>query len=395
MNTHHNYTLPWRSDEPLEHREDAEPRRVGVAFTPVETRADLILRLGRQADELGLDRVDLAEGWTHDSMILLAQLAATTQSIGLGTSVVSAWGRTPATIALGAASLQWCSQGRFSLGIGASSPPLTEGFHGIPWDRPLTRLRQTLTAVRALFRGDRLPDGAGEARPLRLGVAPDPPIPIGLAALSPGSIRLAGELADGWVPFLWARSRLHDGRALLQDGESRSEIASRTRVAVGVPVALAADEQGARQRAAWWLSTYATRMGPLYPQMLSRRFGMATAVNAVIEATGDRHIPELPPAAEDLAHEVTLFGTYEHAEAAIAGWFAAGADSVNLVLPPNRPEDELAEILKVAARVVSTHRSSVGRAALAAMACWSAREALQPSSSASLASARVSNGASG
>ena len=73
----------------------------------------------------------------------------------------------------------------------------------------------------------------------------------------------------------------------------------------------------------------------------------------------------------------------------------AGADDVNLVLPPNRPEDELAEILKVAARVVSTHRSSVGRAALAAMACWSAREALQPSSSASLASARVSNGASG
>ena len=69
MNTHHNYTLSRRSDEPLEQQQHDEPRRVGVAFTPFETRADLILGLGVQADDLGLDRVDLAEGWTHDSMI--------------------------------------------------------------------------------------------------------------------------------------------------------------------------------------------------------------------------------------------------------------------------------------------------------------------------------------
>jgi alkanesulfonate monooxygenase SsuD/methylene tetrahydromethanopterin reductase-like flavin-dependent oxidoreductase (luciferase family) len=355
MNTDLNHTLPWRSDERLKHQEREEPRRIGVAFTPFETRADLILRLGRQADDLGLDRVDVAEGWTHDSMILLAQLAARTRSIGLGTSVISAWGRTPATIALGAAGLQRCSGGRFSLGIGAGSPPLTEGLHGITWDRPLTRLRQTLTAVRALLSGERLPNPAAEARPLHLGVVPEPQVPIILAALSPGSIRLAGELADGWEPFLWARSRVHDGRALLRDGESRSELPSPTRVALAVPVALATDEQNARQLAAWWLSTYATRMGPLYPQMLSRRFGMATAVNAVIEAARDTRTPELPAAAEDLAHEVTVFGAYERAKSAIAAWFAAGADSINLVLPPNRPEDELAEILNVAARAVSTN----------------------------------------
>src|SRR5262249_58358462 len=103
----------------------------------------------------GLDRVDVAEGWTYDSTILLAQLAARTSRIGLGTSVISAWGRTPATMALGAASLQHCSGGRYSLGIGASTPPLTEGFHGVRWHQPLARLRQTLTAVRALLRGDR------------------------------------------------------------------------------------------------------------------------------------------------------------------------------------------------------------------------------------------------
>ncbi|MGZ6716422.1 MAG: hypothetical protein ACXVFG_16930, partial [Gaiellaceae bacterium] len=76
---------------------------------------------------------------------------------------------------------------------------------------------------------------------------------------------------------------------------------------------------------------------------------MATAVDAVIEAAHGRQTSELPPVAEDLAHDVTLFGTYEQAGATISQWFAAGADSVNLVLPPNRPEEELVEILNAAA----------------------------------------------
>ncbi len=327
--------------------------RLGVGFTPFETRADVILRLGARADDLGFDRVEVAEGWSHDSMILLAELAVRTSRIDLGTSVISAWGRTPATIALGAAGLQRCSGGRFSLGIGASSPPLTEGFHGIAWDQPVARLRETLTAVRALLTGDRLPNPAPGARPLRLAVPPEVPVPIGLAALAPASIRLAGELADAWAPFLWARSRLQDGRALLQEGESRAEVPTPTRVSVGVPVALGPDQESARSLAAWWLSTYATRMGPLYPRMLAERFGMAAGVDAVIEAAQGNREPELPTVAEDLAQEVTLLGTYDQASEAIVAWLAAGADSVHLVLPPGRPEDELAEIVEVAAGVVS------------------------------------------
>lgn len=322
---------------------------VGVAFTPFETRADVILRLATRADDLGLARVEVAEGWTHDSMILLAELALRTSRIALGTSVISAWGRTPATMALGAAGLQRSSHGRFSLGIGAGSPPLTEGFHGTTWDRPLLRLRETVTAVRALLAGDRLPNPASGARPLRLGVLPDTPVPIILAALSSGSIRLAGELADGWAPFLWARSRVQDGRALLQEGEARAQAPTRTRVSVGVPVALGPDAESARRLAAWWLWTYTTRMGPLYPRMLGQRFGMAAAVDALIESAGGNRQPELPAVAEDLAREVTLLGAYDRAGEAIAAWFASGADSVHLVLPPGRPEEELAEIVDVAA----------------------------------------------
>jgi alkanesulfonate monooxygenase SsuD/methylene tetrahydromethanopterin reductase-like flavin-dependent oxidoreductase (luciferase family) len=324
---------------------------LGIGFTPFETRVPAIVGLAIQADEAGIDQLGVAEAWTHDSTTLLAEIALRTSRIGIGTSVISAWGRTPATIALGAAGLQRVSGGRFSLGIGAGSPPLTEGFHGVAWERPLARLRETLTAVRALLAGERLPNPVEGARPLRLGVVPDVPVPIQLAALSPASIRLAGELADDWTPFLWSRSRLAEGRALLEEGESRAEAPSSTRMSVAVPVALGADEERARELAAWWLSTYSTRMGPLYPRMLGERFGMAAGVEAVVEASRDKGRPELPAAAEELAAEVTLMATYDGAAAAVAAWFDAGADSVHLVLPPICPEEELAEIVQVAAGV--------------------------------------------
>jgi alkanesulfonate monooxygenase SsuD/methylene tetrahydromethanopterin reductase-like flavin-dependent oxidoreductase (luciferase family) len=312
---------------------------LGVAFTPFETRADVMLRLAIRADMLGFRRVEVAEGWTHDATILLAEIAQRTSRIGLASSVLSAWGRTPGTLALTAAGLQRCSGGRFTLGLGASSPPLTEGFHGIAWERPAAQLRSTVSAVRALLDGERLPSPAAGARALRLGVMPDERVPIALAALSPSSIRLAGELADEWAPFLWARSRVDEGRALLGD--------SRTRVTVALPVALAPGRATARELAAWWLSTYVTRMGPLYPRMLGERFGMRAAVDAMAGAR------ELPAVAEELADQVTLMATYDRAGDAIGAWFAAGADNVSLVLPPGRPEAELTEILEVAADAMS------------------------------------------
>jgi alkanesulfonate monooxygenase SsuD/methylene tetrahydromethanopterin reductase-like flavin-dependent oxidoreductase (luciferase family) len=315
----------------------------GVAFTPFETRVDTILRLALQAEALDLARVQVAEAWTHDATILVAELAARTSRIGLGTGVISVWGRTPASIALTAAGLQRASGGRFSLGLGAGSPPLTEGLHGLRWERPVERVRETLTAVRALLAGERLPRPAAGARALRLGVVPDVPVPIALAALADESIRVAGELADEWAPFLWARSRLGEGRALLDEGHARAAVPRATRVTAALPVALGPDIESARRLAAWWLSTYVTRMGPIYPRLLER-FSDAETV-AALRAGGE----DLPDAAEQLAREVTLFGTYDEGPEQIAAWLAAGADSVQLVLAPGRPEAELAEIVELAA----------------------------------------------
>jgi alkanesulfonate monooxygenase SsuD/methylene tetrahydromethanopterin reductase-like flavin-dependent oxidoreductase (luciferase family) len=96
-----------------------------------------------------------------------------------------------------------------------------------------------------------------------------------------------------------------------------------------------------------------TRMGPLYPRMLGQRFGMSAAVNAIVDAADGNAQPELPAAAENLAEDVTLFGPYDQAGDTIAAWFAAGADNLNLVLPPKHPEEELAELLDVVSHALS------------------------------------------
>ena len=300
---------------------------LGVGITPFHTDDDATIRLAVAAEGLGYARFGAAEGWTHDAVVLLARIAGATSRIGLATAVLPVWSRTPAAIAMAAASLERASDGRFSLGLGASSPPLVEGLHGLTWQQPLGRMRNTLVAVRALLDGARLPLDDEHVRPLRLGAAPERRIPILLAALAPSSVRLAGELADHWLPFLWARSRLGDGRALLADGEAAGERSTATGVAASVPLAIAQDDETARQIAAGWLLAYLTRMGPLYPRMLRDYFGYAHEVDALLEANAGGGPPRLPAAAEQLARDVTVMGTYEEAPDAIRRWLEAGADT--------------------------------------------------------------------
>jgi alkanesulfonate monooxygenase SsuD/methylene tetrahydromethanopterin reductase-like flavin-dependent oxidoreductase (luciferase family) len=317
--------------------------------TPFYTDTEATIRLAVGAEELGYAGFGSAEGWTNDAVVVLTRIAGVTSRIGLATSVLPVWSRTPAAIAMAATSLQRASGGRFSLGLGASSPPLVEGLHGLTWQRPVERMRTTLLAVRALLDGARLPLEREGVRPLRLGAPPEQPVPILLGALAPASVRLAGELADQWLPFLWARSRIPDGRALLAEGEARAEVATATRLSPSLPLAIAEDEAAARQIAAGWLLAYLTRMGPLYPRMLRERFGFADGVDALLAANEGGGAPQLPPAAEELAREVTVMGTYDEAPDAIRAWIEAGADSVDLVLPLGLPEEQLHEMLRAAA----------------------------------------------
>ena len=136
---------------------------------------------------------------------------------------------------------------------------------------------------------------------------------------------------------------------MLAEGEARAENRGVTGVSASVPLAVAGNEEGARQIAAGWLLAYLTRMGPLYPRVLRDQFGFAREVDALLDANQGDGPPRLPPDAERLAREVTVMATYDDAPAAVRQWLEAGADSVDLVLPPGFAEEQHREMLEAAA----------------------------------------------
>lgn len=161
-----------------------------------------------EAEKLGVDTVWSAEAWGHDAVTPLAYLAAKTSKIRLGTGIIQAGTRTPALVAMTAMSLDSLSGGRFILGLGTSGPQVIEGLHGIPFERPVTRMREIIEIVRIATSGQRLsykgrvyelPRPGGEGKALRLRAPSVEHIPIYLATLSPRSLKMTGELADGWV----------------------------------------------------------------------------------------------------------------------------------------------------------------------------------------------------
>jgi alkanesulfonate monooxygenase SsuD/methylene tetrahydromethanopterin reductase-like flavin-dependent oxidoreductase (luciferase family) len=200
--------------------------------------------------------------------VLLSEAALRTERIGIGTGtgILGVWNRSAGTMAMAAATLDALSGGRFALGLGASTPQLTEGLHDVAFTRPLARMRQTLTQVRALLRGERIPLAVTTgARPLKLNVAPAPEVPLYLAALGDESIRLAGELADGWLPFLYPWSKLDEGRARLREGAARGGHPDRLpAIHPSVPVSVSDDPAKAREGAAWFVAFYLANMGTLY-----------------------------------------------------------------------------------------------------------------------------------
>ncbi|HJQ96195.1 MAG TPA: LLM class F420-dependent oxidoreductase, partial [Acidimicrobiia bacterium] len=160
------------------------------------------------AERLGVDSAWSAEAWGSDAVTPLAYLAARTERIKLGSGIIQTGTRTPALVAMTAATLQLLSDGRFLLGLGTSGPQVIEGWHGVSFDQPVTRMREIAEIVRLALSGERvtyqgsiyqLPLAGGEGKALRLGLSSVTPVPIYLATLGPKSLALTGAMADGWL----------------------------------------------------------------------------------------------------------------------------------------------------------------------------------------------------
>src|SRR3989442_8158210 len=206
----------------------AVARSLAVSVMPLENRREQFLTLATLGERLGYDALLLPETWAYDVTIVLGEAAVKTERIRVGSAILGVWNRSAATLAMGAATLASLSAGRFILGLGASTPQLVEGLHDVPFGAPLARMRQVVSQVRALLRGERIPLAvAKEARALRLNVPPAE-VPICLAAIGDASVRLAGEVADGWMPFLYPVRVLGQGLEHAHRSEEHtSELQSR------------------------------------------------------------------------------------------------------------------------------------------------------------------------
>ncbi|HMH51294.1 MAG TPA: LLM class flavin-dependent oxidoreductase [Candidatus Acidoferrum sp.] len=317
--------------------------RIGLAVAPMETRREAIIALATEGDRLGYDGFFLPEAWAYDITVLLAEAAARTTRITLGTGIVGIWNRSAATIAMAAATLHQASGGRFVLGLGASTPQLAEGLHDTPFEPPLPRTRRMITQIRALLRGERIPLAVTtSARALKLAVPPTGEVPIHLAALGDGMTRLAGELADAWAPFLYPWSQLDTGVDRLREGAVRGGHPDRLpEIHPCVPTVVAESDAMAREGAAWFVSFYVTTMGTIYRDSLTRQ-GYGKAVEAVLAANAPKFAAAVPPDAEELLEQLIVYGTPPEARRRLARWHEAGAAFPTLLLRPNLTPDERA-----------------------------------------------------
>jgi F420-dependent oxidoreductase-like protein len=208
--------------------------RLGVmlGYFGAGTTAQQQLELVREAERLGYDSAWVAEAYGSDAATVLAWLAAQTSSIHLGSAVFQIPARSPAMTAMTAATLDQLSGGRFRLGLGLSGPQVAEGWHGQRFARPLARTRDYVSVVRMALGRQRvayqgqtlelpLPDGPGKA--LRLTITPvQQRLPIYLGAMGPGNLALTGELADGWLGFMFAPEHAGGFRDHLAEGAARA-----------------------------------------------------------------------------------------------------------------------------------------------------------------------------
>jgi len=317
----------------------ARARTLAVSVMPLENRREQFETLATLGERLGYDAMLLPETWAYDVTIVLAEAAVKTERIRVGSAILGVWNRSAATLAMGAATLASLSRGRFVLGLGASTPQLVEGLHDVPFGAPLTQMRRVVTQIRALLRGERVPLAvAKEARALRLNVPPAE-VPICLAAIGDASVRLAGEIADGWMPFLYPLRMLGQGLERLREGATRGGRAALPVVYPMIPASVDEDADKARAGAAWLVAFYLTSMGTFYRDTLIR-FGFDKEVQAVLAANTPKFAAAVPADAEVLLDELIVYGTPAEARRRLARWYEAGAAMPGLMFRPGLTADE-------------------------------------------------------
>jgi probable F420-dependent oxidoreductase len=280
----------------------------------------------RLAESLGYEAVYVTHIAGRDSLTVLTVYATATEQVRLGTGVVPIYSRTPATMAQIAATIDELSGGRFTLGLGLSHRPTVEGWHGQTIDRPVAEMREYVSIVRAILRGEGPPDGDKWRTGFRLvGLDPRPDMPIYIGALSPAMLRLAGEIADGVILWLCVPDYIRD--VVVPEVRAGLERAGRDLdsldIVAAVPSAVTDDLSAVHAVMRGDLLPYFSL--PFYRAMLERS-GFGEEIEAFDAAGGD--LEAMQAAISDRFLEALLAAGDEDAvRAAIERYQAAGANS--------------------------------------------------------------------
>ncbi len=304
-----------------------------LPFTGVPLRAHR--ELVERSEAAGFD--DLWSGETNgpDGFTPLVLAAAWTDRVRLGTGVVNAFTRGPAVLAQHAAALQDASGGRFCLGIGSSSDVIVERWNGIQFEKPLTKVRETVEALRPVLAGERGPGG------FKLETPPETPPPIYIAALRERMLRMAAAVGDGvFVNFL-PLSSLPAVTAQIRAGEREAGKQEGVSDVLCRFFCIPQPAEEALPLARWMFSAYATV--PVYESFF-RWIGWGDAIDPMVEAwrSGDRQRAlELAP--EDLIRDIFIFGAPDEQKSRLSQFVAGGITTP--VLTPICPPDKIGELI--------------------------------------------------
>ncbi|MBK32347.1 MAG: hypothetical protein CL771_01665 [Chloroflexi bacterium] len=298
------------------------------------------------AEDMGVEFIAVGEAWSQSIIPWLSVLATNTKKVRIGSAIHNVFSRTPAALAQEYSMLDELSEGRMVLGLGSSGEFVVEHFHGIPFKKPLTRIREYVEIFDTLISGEAL-NYEGEIFQMSRGFQlhynrPRNKIPVYVAAITPKSIHQTGAIADGIYPIHWPRGLFEDLRSSLKEGAATTDtpdkeftIAPFTKVSI--LDGTTDDEKWLEARGL--IHHYVNRMGVFYWQMLERN-GFEAEVGASRDAWAERDREKsILAISDDMVRECQVIGSIEEVRAQLHERSDLGADVQMLYMPPGSPED--------------------------------------------------------
>jgi F420-dependent oxidoreductase-like protein len=335
--------------------------RLGLNVGYSGKRAIVPVDLVRQAEAVGFDSVWVAEAYGSDAISIATWLLAQTTRIRVGTAIMQIPARTPANAAMTAMTLSQISGNRFLIGLGASGPQVVEGWHGVPYAKPVTRMREYIQIMRLImqregpveFDGEiyqlpyRGPGSSGLGKPLKSILEATPGIPIYCASFTPAGLAAASEVADGVFP-IWmspdkvglVEEHIAPGLAARTDGKSRFDFD----VAPTISVVVGDDLDACRRPVKEMLALYVGGMGARDKNFYNRYTRQMGYEDAAIQIQdlflGGRKEEAVAAVPDALVDEVALIGPLGRIRERAAGWRALGAERRvgTLILGMRQPE---------------------------------------------------------